>query len=1567
MVLTFFPLRFGFLAKLNESHVELLRAMKEAEDLLSWAKKRNLTVSALRGAMLVQNGGTAYDFDRMQSFTQLFEREALGPLFEKEAPSSDEQQPGTTDEQDFDRLMSFLDSLTMKRSNDVGSSLKTNRQYTSWLRKLVENEAVSPTVRAVKAAEAILQRGVFVLGEKGLVCRLPPAVVEGGTAAEDDREEARELSATELSNISGSARLAKDKQKIMPFLELEKELQALASVVEELRTTSGLPLFDHLVLTLDMVSSSPASGAAPQAAAQNPPLKIQVSVDENTSQHITTLLQKYFPEGELHTPDLLTHEKELQSSGGVARVVKSTRAWFSELLKRWEVATLELRKTHQSSVFNKYTRRELLLLAISLGNVIVHHADGKHVADLSRRVDRSPEQVRTAIALGVSQESGGESFFSVQNLQDVFAVLDEENSDGQPSAFLLAFLDDWFLSAKTSDGQGRTGEWGSHASLGVVAAFLENLFVDDVAARKGRADVLDAENTSTWTRLSDRVFAYLSLDEEGTSSSGEPGEMEIDSGVSTAVASVKSGNIPLRLLPSTEPLMDALRLHFLSGSKKAPAARPDNFLIASELTTAEELELFLLRATAPDRFAPSHLVNLEKLHILCQKRLEEFLKPVLLGEQLIAPLLVYVAPALAKSSIFAQELESRRLHVEKELKPEIGILAYVSEFDANALSSWVRREILDGVKFHVVTSARPGEGKSTMVRAQFHYHQAEEKFRHGAPATTSALQTFHLTNPELDATQLLLDGIDHHAANKQIEPQEARSLHLVIGAGLTFGPGLGEMLFRLCISGDVVESAKLAHSSKGGWRRSFQGFRARERKHHVWVETSNTNVLRNTVLKHLERTIVESPQTLLDNPLLPPMAAPPQALLDSSFSSSAHRLQLLFVRTDPAFLEVAGKFAQMESFHRARAAGSAWTLTQEFEIVWPEQEIWTSPAALLAGEAGASSEGVPAVTDGLAVDEVQDEDSLSLAAEVPGAHSFFGVSKKVFKEKILQPVADQFAIYGPHDELTEEWGNKWFPAQFLTKEAKENTTLTGSSKLPSFARNLRNTKEQNQEVLSTPQQYSERSILKLCIEASGLTDPTWSALMLFVRFFQEAAGNGMEVESVGNEGSNPFDRQATSLGEKISGKQHLEWLRASSKPAPTPTDFPTLLVRNPQMGQDFAFVEHIFHEHKLPAWERFMLQRDLLFRMARDFATPSVVQHDMSSGTGGRGQQQQPEGSRASWEESLHPYLFLTQRGADPVFFGFEVEGCNVMRPTASGGKEIALSNYVSPRIEAQRVALAQGRHSSSLFKKQSQNTQQGFYKQLRVVFGTHLTEKRRVHDHNGELVDAYPDIIVKPTAEEIASGRDSPEFRIETEPDNRPVRPRSSTRDGDRDGSRPPPTELETRKQARGRVHEALNNRSPDDDKALVAAAEALQSTGASKTANALRQRGQYALTEQAVLKLLALHKRLTMGVPIVLFGETGIGKTRMIDFLAQMLKEESYVIRSGPVVGLHPDWGTKFHNKDAPTVVAAELAKIENMKVRVEEGKNVKIVCCRITVPFSEIGVVQYRNLIVVCVHPV
>ena len=224
--------------------------------------------------------------------------------------------------------------MTTQRAWELVTSLRNNRQYTSWLRKLVDSEAVSPTVRAVKTAETILQRGVFVIGREGLVCQLARSVEGRG-----EEVEARELSAAELADTSGSARLAKDKQKIMPFVELEKELQALAGVVEELRTTSGLPMFDHLQVSMDM-AQKPGGGGV-----------LKISVEGPDAERFESYFQGALGGGLVEEEGAAAWGASVGGSsigtggGGQqgmnrecvhVRTVKATKAWFTELLKAWE-------------------------------------------------------------------------------------------------------------------------------------------------------------------------------------------------------------------------------------------------------------------------------------------------------------------------------------------------------------------------------------------------------------------------------------------------------------------------------------------------------------------------------------------------------------------------------------------------------------------------------------------------------------------------------------------------------------------------------------------------------------------------------------------------------------------------------------------------------------------------------------------------------------------------------------------------------------------------------------------------------------------------------------------------------------------------------------------------------------------------------------------------------------------------------------------------------------------------------------------------------------------------------
>lgn len=140
--------------------------------------------------------------------------------------------------------------------------------------------------------------------------------------------------------------------------------------------------------------------------------------------------------------------------------------------------------------------------------------------------------------------------------------------------------------------------------------------------------------------------------------------------------------------------------------------------------------------------------------------------------------------------------------------------------------------------------------------------------------------------------------------------------------------------------------------------------------------------------------------------------------------------------------------------------------------------------------------------------------------------------------------------------------------------------------------------------------------------------------------------------------------------------------------------------------------------YPVPAWELYMLQRELLLRMARDFATPSARVSDESNAAapGGAGPSQQVRGAgapaassssggggrasvsapavvasthRRSWEDSMHPYLFLPAN-MSPIYFGFSVdeEGHLVRTETSSGSDGRARrriiveeQNFLSTRI----------------------------------------------------------------------------------------------------------------------------------------------------------------------------------------------------------------------------------------------------------------------------------------------
>ena len=61
------------------------------------------------------------------------------------------------------------------------------------------------------------------------------------------------------------------------------------------------------------------------------------------------------------------------------------------------------------------------------------------------------------------------------------------------------------------------------------------------------------------------------------------------------------------------------------------------------------------------------------------------------------------------------------------------------------------------------------------------------------------------------------------------------------------------------------------------------------------------------------------------------------------------------------------------------------------------------------------------------------------------------------------------------------------------------------------------------------------------------------------------------------------------------------------------------------------------------------------------------------------------------------------------------------------------------------------------------------------------------------------------------------------------------------------------------------------------------------------------YELTTDNVLKMLAIHMRLRCGIPVVIMGETGCGKTRMVEFMSKLKRGDDKDIRNMVVIKVH------------------------------------------------------------------
>lgn len=526
----------------------------------------------------------------------------------------------------------------------------------------------------------------------------------------------------------------------------------------------------------------------------------------------------------------------------------------------------------------------------------------------------------------------------------------------------------------------------------------------------------------------------------------------------------------VRLLHSSEyPLLDVIATHAVYSLSKI-----QNVLLATADTTLEEVELFLLRAAFQENNHPSHLIHLELLSyeiqvaVLDILRLEFFFGTVPRssdGEDgcssefsgCRAPLFFYVAPALAKSSVVAQDLVVRGLGlraVSEVLKQDFK--SYLEQFVLSGLS---------GAELELVTSERPGEGKTRYVRGR---HDARASVLSGGSSDTTLLPLY-VTDPEVDATQQLLDriwkrredetggaisvwnwapaGAEASArpgflkgSSMEGEATLPPALHLVIGGGLSFSENLAQMIFRLVVLGEVVESslgawqrgspsAAGAVAARGaastsapkqtanvladsnlpiGWRRRFQIHENRREIVEIYIETSNLPVVAKTGLQFL-------PQTRLLSPSVSANDVPHEIFLQ-------HHSGVL---EDPAFRTVASKYAQLRTFQTQLRTGQVFPLPK-----------FPRPRGSFVGAA-----------------QLQELD--------------------------------------------------------LRGERKDFDTAMDS----------RDFKDALGEAI---EHRTEFAVLELCLQACGLENPTWAGLMLFVRFFaaalkeQEDKGGMLVAEPVGH-------------------------------------------------------------------------------------------------------------------------------------------------------------------------------------------------------------------------------------------------------------------------------------------------------------------------------------------------------------------------------------------------------------------------------------------------------------------
>eukprot|EP00118_Oscarella_pearsei_P021368 m.239300 g.239300 ORF g.239300 m.239300 type:complete len:5831 (+) comp40181_c2_seq5:266-17758(+) len=307
-------------------------------------------------------------------------------------------------------------------------------------------------------------------------------------------------------------------------------------------------------------------------------------------------------------------------------------------------------------------------------------------------------------------------------------------------------------------------------------------------------------------------------------------------------------------------------------------------------------------------------------------------------------------------------------------------------------------------------------------------------------------------------------------------------------------------------------------------------------------------------------------------------------------------------------------------------------------------------------------------------------------------------------------------------------------------------------------------------------------------------------------------------------------------------------------------------------------------EEDLPGFKNFVMR--LMIRMSRDFATPSLVGDLTRIEDVGYLDQYR---MRRRWEQEEHPYLFFNEDRHSMTSIGLRITRDGWLADPRTGAKmedleEPIMSRDLSTALYTQGFRLQEDYETWTKEKKITA---------LCKVMGLSYSEDEEIGDIQGRerSVSLFHSSTVEslPESETGSSEVDPfaalPGFQSEfgaADPD--PFESEYGT---------PDPSESESEY---GIVYpDSFPSKVRDDvaEENLVIATESEES---GSVANAHERKRlctdpdpTYELTTDNVLKILAIHMRFRCGIPVVIMGETGCGKTRLIRYMCALQARNS------------------------------------------------------------------------------